>query len=50
MLAKLGLVDRALLNEVSEIIGRELGWDEVQREKEIVRTIEILSDEHRVFV
>lgn len=50
MLAKLGLVDRALLNEVSEIIGRELGWDEVQREKEILRTIEILSDEHRVFV
>lgn len=50
MLAKLGLVNHALLEELAPFIGVELGWDEKQQQEEIDRAVSIFTDEHLMTV
>lgn len=47
-LGMLGLVTRPLLEELSEVIGASLGWDEEERQNELARTISRLTAHHRV--
>lgn len=47
-LAWLGNVTRPLVEELSEIMGRALGWDSAQVNAEVERTLSLLKDRHGV--
>ncbi|MEW5941159.1 MAG: glycerol-3-phosphate dehydrogenase/oxidase [Chloroflexota bacterium] len=48
MLAILGQLTRASLEELSAALGASLGWSESQRQAELARTLEILATRHAV--
>jgi glycerol-3-phosphate dehydrogenase len=48
LLAYLGQLTRPLVEELADALGASLGWDELQRNAEVTRTLEILSDRHSV--
>ena len=48
LLAYLGQLTRPLVVELSFALGDCLGWDGVQKKAEVVRTLEILADQHGV--
>jgi glycerol-3-phosphate dehydrogenase len=48
LLAMLGEVDAAVLDELAEVFASALGWSEGQRQSEIRRATEILRDRHGV--
>jgi len=48
MLAMLGNVTREMIEELARAFGNILGWDAVQREAEVDRTLSILADRHGV--
>ncbi len=48
MLGKLGRVTSEGLAEICSVIAQTLGWDDVKRNKEIIRVVEILKTEHRM--
>ncbi len=47
-LAWLGEVTRPLVDELAEIMGQSLGWDESQKKAEVARAINILKENHGV--
>lgn len=49
-LAKLGLLSRNLVEELSVIMSSELDWSEVRRSEEISRTLQILQEFHNVII
>ncbi len=48
LMAFLGHLNRALIEELADILGEILTWNESQRQVEIVRTVDILHDQHGV--
>lgn len=48
LIAMLGDLTPALLNELADIAAKKLGWSEEQKQAEIERTVAILSKKHRV--
>ena len=48
MLGKLGRVTSEGLVEICSVIAQTLGWDDVKKNKEINRVVEILKTEHRM--
>jgi len=48
LLAYLGQLTRPLVVELSIVLGDCLGWDAAQKKAEVVRTLEILADQHGV--
>ena len=48
LLAYLGQLTSPLVVELSIALGESLGWDEAQNKAEVVRTLEILEDQHGV--
>jgi glycerol-3-phosphate dehydrogenase len=48
MLAMLGRLTRAMIDELAKVLGNTLGWTEEQRATEVQRTLSILADRHGV--
>jgi glycerol-3-phosphate dehydrogenase len=48
LLAYLGQLTRPLVVELSITLGDSIGWDETQKKAEVVRTLDILADQHGV--
>lgn len=48
MLAMLGHLSRAALDELAEVLATPLGWTKEQRQAEVARTLSILADRHGV--
>jgi glycerol-3-phosphate dehydrogenase len=48
MLAMLGRVTRAMVNELADALGNTLGWDAAQKKAEAARTLAILADRFEV--
>ena len=48
MLAMLGHVTRAALEEVANVLARPLGWDGARVDAEVARCAGILKEEHQV--
>jgi glycerol-3-phosphate dehydrogenase len=48
LLAYLGQLSRPLVVELSIVLGDCLGWDAARKKAEVVRTLEILADQHAV--
>lgn len=48
MIGILGQTTIDVLDEIAEIIGNSLGWDQNQRKEEVQRTRDILADKHGV--
>jgi glycerol-3-phosphate dehydrogenase len=48
MLAMLGQLTRASLNELAVALGDSLGWSESQRQAEVARTLDLLAARHAV--
>lgn len=47
-LAKIGLLSMNAINEIAEIVGKELSWSDHQVQEEIQRSVNILSTRHGV--
>ncbi|MBT3338455.1 MAG: glycerol-3-phosphate dehydrogenase/oxidase [Anaerolineae bacterium] len=47
-IAKLGFLTGSLLVELADILAEALGWDDQQRDAEMLRTVELLADKHGV--
>ncbi len=50
LLAMLGHVSRATINELAEVFGNELDWDAERKQAEVVCTLSILADRHGVWL
>jgi glycerol-3-phosphate dehydrogenase len=50
MLAMLGLLTRTGIDELAEVLGNALDWEQEQKKDETRRTLSILADKHRVFL
>ena len=48
MLAMLGHLTRASVEEIADALGESLNWKSAQKKKEIDRTLQILADQHGV--
>ncbi|MBN1429113.1 MAG: glycerol-3-phosphate dehydrogenase/oxidase [Anaerolineae bacterium] len=48
MLAKLGQLNPALIEEIAEVVGGALEWTDGERKREIDRTLAVLADRHGV--
>jgi glycerol-3-phosphate dehydrogenase len=48
MLAMLGKLTRASVDELANVVGETLGWDEAQKQAEVTRALSILADRHGV--
>jgi glycerol-3-phosphate dehydrogenase len=48
MLAMLGKLTRASVDELAGVVGETLGWDEAQKQAEVTRALSILADRHGV--
>ncbi len=48
MLAMLGYITKAGLEELSDILGESLGWNGEQKNAEVMRTLRLLADRHGV--
>jgi glycerol-3-phosphate dehydrogenase len=48
MLAMLGHLSRAVLDELADVLTNALGWTQEQRQSEVARTLSILKDRHGV--
>src|SRR6266498_1902701 len=48
MLAMLGRLTRAMIEELAQALGNALGWNEEQKTAEVARTLLILADRHGV--
>lgn len=48
MLAMLGYLTKAGLEELSDILGKSLGWSGEQKNAEVMRTLRLLADRHGV--
>ena len=48
MLAMLGLVTREMVDELSNVLGETLRWDDERKKAEAARTLSILEDRHGV--
>lgn len=48
MLAMLGKLTRASVDELADVTGEALGWDESQKQAEAARALSILADHHGV--
>jgi len=48
LLAYLGELSLPLIEEIAEVVGSELGWNDSQRKSEIERSLDILADKHSV--
>ncbi|HXF86173.1 MAG TPA: glycerol-3-phosphate dehydrogenase/oxidase [Anaerolineales bacterium] len=48
LLAMLGRLSRAALEEVADVLGEALGWTREQKSAEVARTLSILADRHGV--
>ena len=48
MLAMLGHLDRAAVDELAEVLGETLGWDELQVQAEAARAAALLAERHGV--
>jgi glycerol-3-phosphate dehydrogenase len=48
LLAYLGQLTHPLVDELADILGESLGWDEPKKKAEVERTLEILADRHGV--
>lgn len=46
MLAVLGRLNRERLEELADVLGTSLGWDDSRKKAEVARTVEILGDRH----
>ena len=48
LMAYLGHLNRPLIDELANILGEVLGWNDSQKEMEVVRTLDILLNNHGV--
>jgi len=48
MIAKLGLLDRNVIDELAGVVAQAIGWSVEFKEDEINRTLEILKDRHGI--
>ena len=48
LMAYLGHLNRPLIEELADILAEVFGWDEVQKQAEVERILEILQDRHGV--
>lgn len=47
-LAKLGLLNSAIVDELADVLGESLGWDGLRKLSEVTRTRNLLADRHNV--
>jgi glycerol-3-phosphate dehydrogenase len=48
LMAYLGQLNRPLIDELANILGEVLGWNDTQRREEVERTLDVLDDRHGV--
>jgi glycerol-3-phosphate dehydrogenase len=48
LLAYLGELSLPLIEEMAEVVGSELGWNALQKQNEVERSLDILADKHSV--